>query len=229
MEILTLREARHMLLTFSANDSHHTVQHSLDTLRIGRQIAGTRLTQALACALVLHDIGYFIEDDATNPSGHSIRARRYLEKQGIQQPEILLPIACHEADDKLEMICRADTLFPTQDEKRGQKILWSCMLLCEADIISHMQELLTELPSENENYSACFLLYLESGLLPSSVEVIFPCDRILYLLCGLALIRLRESFCYLWETKLVHQLILRLPEGCRSRVSEIIHEKYALQ
>jgi len=228
MEILTLPEARRMLLAFPSNDSHHTVQHSLDTLRIGRQIAGMRLTQALACALVLHDIGYFIEDDAAYPSGHSIRARRYLEKQGIQQPEILLPITCHEADDKLEMICRADILFPTQDEKRGQEILWNCMLLCEADIISHMQELLTEPLSENENYSVCFLRYLELGLLPASVEVIFPCDRILYLLCGFALIRLRESFCYLRETKLVQQLILRLPEGCRSSVSKIIHEKYTL-
>lgn len=228
MENMTLQQAQKILATFPADDEHNTVQHSRDVLYVGRQIAGKHLTQALECALLLHDIGHFFEDDKKNPVGHDRLARFFLEEQGIHVPEILLPVACHEANERLEKMCCEDALFQKQKQKLKREILWNCQIVCEADIISHMREILKETHMASECFSKHFLNLLESGQLPTPNAVVYPNDRILYLLCGLSLIHLKESIAYLKKEKLVQQLVSRLPNRYRNHISRIIRVKYGL-
>lgn len=228
MENMTLQQAQNILATFPADDEHHTMQHSRDVLYVGQQIAGKHLTQALECALLLHDIGHFFEDDKKSPIGHDRLARIFLEEQGIHVPEILLPVACHESNEHLEKVCREDVLFQKQDQKLKREVLWNCRIVCEADIISHMREILKEKHLDNGCCSKHFLNLLESGQLSTPNTVVYPNDRILYLLCGLPLIHLQESAAYLKKEKLVQQLVSHLPSRYRNHISGIIRVKYGL-
>lgn len=228
MENMTLQQAQNVLAIFPEDDEHHTVRHSRDVLYVGQQIAGNHLTQALKCALLLHDIGHFMKDDKENPVGHEKLARIFLEGQGIHEPEILLPVACHEANERLEEVCCEDTLFQKQSQKVKREILWNCRIVCEADVISHMREILIEAHLNDEYCSRHFLNLLESEQLPAPDAAVCQNDRMLYLLCGLSLIHLQESIAYLKKEKLVQQMVSRLPNRYRSHVSEIIHVKYGL-
>lgn len=228
MENMTTQQAQNILATFPADDEHHTVQHSRDVLYVGQQIAGKHLTQPLECALLLHDVGHFFEDDKKNPIGHARLARIFLEEQGICVPEILLPVSCHEANEHLEKVCCKDVLFQKQNQKLKREILWNCRIVCEADIISHMREILKETHLDDEYCSKHFLDLLESEQLPTPDAVVYPNDRILYLLCGLSLIRLKESAAYLEKEKLVQHLVSHISSRCRTHISEIIRVKYGL-
>lgn len=228
MENLTLKKAQAVLAAFPADDGHHTVQHSKDVLYVGQQIAGNRLTQALECALLLHDIGHFFKDDDKNPVGHGLLARLYLEDLGVHTPEILLPVAYHEANESIEKKCLEDDVFQRQDTKSKIEILWNCQLVCEADIISHMHEMLKKPNSGDECFSWHFLDLLGSGQLPTPDMVVYRNDQILYLLCGLSLVHLPESVAYLKRKKIVPQLVSCLPNSCQANILKITREKYEL-
>lgn len=229
MADITLQQAQDILASFPADDKHHTIQHSIDVLYIGQQIAGPHITQALECALLLHDIGHFLEDDTNNPIGHGRLASKFLEEYGISAPEILLPVACHEDNEYLEEACYKDLLFQKQGQDLKREILWNCRIVCEADIISHMRDILKENHVDDEYYNNMhFLNLLESGMLPTPDAVVHPYDKIMYILCGISLIQTQESIIYLKKEALVQQLLSRLPVRYRSRISEIVYLKYGL-
>jgi len=119
-------------------------------------------------------------------------------------------------------------LFQKQDQKLKREVLWNCRIVCEADIISHMREILKEKHLDNGCCSKHFLNLLESGQLSTPNTVVYPNDRILYLLCGLPLIHLQESAAYLKKEKLVQQLVSHLPSRYRNHISGIIRVKYGL-
>ena len=223
---LTIQQAKEMLNAFSSNDMHNTKVHSFQALNIGMQIAASG-SESLQCALLLHDIGYLIGNGARYvPKQHAFLGRDWLQVNGISDPEILLPIAYHENDLDLENSCSQDPMFISASEYMQKRLLEYCRIVHEADIIAHMVDLISCPEEKEEMINLDLLRCLEAEELPAYSAIRSINEQILYMLCGIVLIRRPDSIAFLRREKILQLLINKLPEELRNTVLDSMPPRY---
>lgn len=218
METLNLEWAMQLLNSFPSDDPHHTRSHSMNVLKIGMELLPSSGSDALECALLLHDIGHFLING--DREHHAAIGYDYLFAMGVRDPKILLPIAYHEHDQALEQACTQDAMFTAAPLVEQREILRFCRIVHEADILAHMIAFLKYPPCPEPHWNSSLLRKFETDILPNHSEVVNTNDEILYLLCGLSLLRLPESHSMLQHNKIIVRLANLLPGACRSTVLE---------
>lgn len=206
------------------------LQHSFDTENIGAIIV-ENISDNARIALLLHDIGYFVQDSVEH---HAQYGFEYLKGHGNGEMDILLPILLHENDLDWKQLLKKSPFYTLADEADKHRIKSICMLVRDADIISNM-EILTAPQTSNDVFSENLdlITHLEYGRLPIDNYIMSLGDNILYLLCGIRLLCFPRSFDYIREQQLIDKLmaVLRFngySELVVKRIRDAIHEKYNL-
>lgn len=195
--------------------------HSFLTLCVGFRIANSSLKQELQCALLLHDIGRFLSQNAAD---HAETGYQFLKKIGFTSTELLLPVRYHENDTNWREKLKCDGAYVPLTEDEKSMVTYACALVRDADIISNMFMTLSKSRNENiilvsdELKEAFFHQEIPASSAPDSVG-----DQIMYMLCGLPLITLEESFSYIKKTGIAHNLAAKVhsPEIVRQ-----LHDLY---
>ncbi len=203
--------------------------HSFDTVLAGLRIAPD-ITDDEKAALLLHDIGYFVTDDAAI---HAEAGFAWLAENMGAEMTVLLPVLYHESDSNWRELLENDSRYIALDDVQRKQVRDTSILLRDADIVSNMRQALTGEPEEGWALTNRDLIgLLENGEFEVGRNVSSNADNIMHLLCGLPLLEYGESMRYLSENHIVTGLIGRL-ESQRSmsaedleRVRMAIHENY---
>lgn len=180
--------------------------HLLDTLTIGRLIAGENISPDLEGALFLHDIGAIA---SFTKADHAQKGYDLLKEEGISSAELLLPIRYHEDDLTWRKLLSADAAFRHAAANVQSRIIFNCKCVRDADIISNMILIADDIPSESSFNPAliCCLFNKEPGLMD---DVLYPADRLIYAFCGLFLLDLEDSVNFIRESGIVSYLVNKL-------------------
>lgn len=180
--------------------------HLLDTLIIGRLIAGENISPDLEGALFLHDIGAIASFTKTD---HAQKGFNLLMEECITSAELLLPIRYHEDDLTWRELLSADPAFRHAATNVQNRIVFNCKCVRDADIISNMILIADDIPSTSNFNSTltCCLLNKEPGLMD---DVLYPADRLIYAFCGLFLLELEDSVNFIRESCIVSYLVNKL-------------------
>lgn len=186
-------------------------------------------------AILLHDIGRFICENDSDVN-HANVGYLYTKKKYSNSPIYFLPIKYHEDDLDWETKLKNDSDFTKCTKETKNKIVECCSIVKDIDIISNMKMIISEkycnCEQETINKNLINLLFQKRIGKKEMINSVY--DKIVYILCGLNLIRNVKSFEYIQTKKIIEKSInkmrkldkKRINREAIDRIEQIIKEKY---
>lgn len=185
--------------------------HSYDCLGILKKIHPIIFFK-YAPSILLHDIGRFSEYNSLGNFDHAKYGYNLLKSYYIKDPLVLLPIKYHEDDLDWYLNIQKDREYLLCSKIKRKRIIKSCCLVRDIDIISNMKTLaINSISNDNiEKINLDLVIQLKNKNISIRDNAFNEYDEIVYILCGLGLITFDKSFSYLKKNRIVEKLITKL-------------------
>lgn len=209
--------------------------HAYSVVECAKKISG-ELSSEVYAALLLHDIGRFSETVWKSSFDHAVHGYNLLKGRGVNNTTILLSVKYHETDVGWRNILTEHREFKCLSNLQQNQVISCCEIVKDADIISNMKYLLSlsnHMVTKKYNYELVDLFL--NGKLGKDELVNNQFDQIIYILCGLNIINLPQSFSYLRKCGLIKQLVEKLQyllveQNCSTyiirKIGEFLYGKY---
>lgn len=198
-------------------------KHSLDCFHILKDMF-PKTYKLYAPSVILHDFGRFSEFYHKEKIDHARLGYNLLKEKKIFNTATLLPIKYHEEDINWQLLLDNDEQYQKYNKKQKEQIYYSCIIVRDIDIISNMKQIIFEkINSKNiSSYNSELINLLKENKIGKKEFINNDFDKIVYILCGLNLIVLKESREYIKKHKIIEKLIKRLYDLINHNCREIV-------